>query len=95
MAKYVCDFEEVTNLSTYLMARAEEIENLLTTYENEITEQLSGWEGDAKVNFLSSNTNQVNVAKNHVQTMKSLADHFQKVVEEIIYLEEDLATLKL
>ena len=95
MAKYVCDFDQVYALGEKVCETVSTLENSVNSYSSKITSDLSTWTGTAKDSFITTNNEQVSLAKNDLTYVKELGEFIKSASRSIQQLEEELAGLSI
>ena len=95
MAKYVCDFEQVTAIGEKICQAATDISSSVKTYSTSIDGDLSEWNGNAKDQFNTANTSLVSTATTDAEYVNSLGEFIKKASSSIQELEEELASLSI
>lgn len=95
MAKYVCDFEQVIAAGEKLVTMATELESSVTNYSSKIDSDLSGWTGDAKSQFTTTCTAEVEKAKANAQEAKAVGEFIKKAAQSIQELDEQYAAISI
>ena len=95
MAKYVCDFGEVTSVGEKFIETATTLEAAVNTYSSRIESDLASWTGTAKDSFKTTNASQVSAAVSDLNYVKSLGDFIKNASKSIEELETQLAALSI
>jgi len=95
MAKYVCDFEQVTAIGEKLCSTASETEVSISDYSSKISNDLISWNGEAKENFIAQCDWQVNYSKEIVKKSLELGEFIKSSAKSIEDLEAQLASLSI
>jgi uncharacterized protein YukE len=95
MAKYVCDFDQVYSIGEKVVSTVTELESSLNTYSSSIDSNLTGWTGDAKSSFSTTNAEQVKTSTADLSFAKELGEFIKSSSKQIQQLEEQLATLTI
>ena len=95
MAKYVCDFEQVNSIINKLENSSINLTNDITSFGQEISSNLSGWEWKAKDNFITSNEKQIESIKTEILLINEMTDFLKQAVEAIESAESSLASLSI
>ncbi len=95
MAKYVCDFGEVTSVGEKVIETATTLEAAVNTYSSRIESDLASWTGTAKDSFKTTNASQVSAAVSDLNYVKSLGDFIKNASKSIEELETQLAALSI
>lgn len=92
MAKYVCDFGEVNRIGTELCSLAEELKGNISSFDSQITSDLSTWNGDAKSSFQGQCSGQVENAISQAEYANELGEFIKNAASSIEQLESELAS---
>ena len=95
MAKYVCDFEQVSSIGNKVCDAASDMLSSLTTYSSSIESNLSSWSGDAKSSFSTTNSSLVSQTNADFEYINSLGEFIKASSEAIQSVEEELAGMKI
>ena len=95
MAKYVCDFGEVTSVGDKVIETATTLEGAVNTYSSRIESDLSSWTGQAKESFTTTNASQVSAAVSDLNYVKSLGEFLKTASKSIEELEQQLSALSI
>lgn len=95
MARFVCDFETVNSISERLSDTANNLVTAVDNYNTNIESSVSGWTGEAKDTFVSSNNTKTESMKQEIQMVSELADFLKKSSNAIETLDESLASMDI
>ena len=95
MAKYVCDFEQVTAIGEKLCALASDFESNISNYSSKISSDLVSWNGISKDNFTLQCDEQVDSLRKTANKVSELGEYIKTSSNNIEDLEESLATLSI
>lgn len=95
MAKYVCDFEQVNSIISKLENSSNNLTNEITSFGQQISSDLSGWEGTAKDNFITSNEKQIELIKTEILLINEFIDFLKQAISAIESAESSLASLSI
>lgn len=95
MAKYICDFGEVTAVGEKVIEAATTLESAVNTYSTKIESDLATWSGISKDSFTQTNASQVAAAKADLSYTKSLGEFIKTCSKSIEELEQQLAALSI
>lgn len=95
MAKYVCDFAQVTAAGDKLCQAATEVTTNINTYGSSIESDLSSWTGTAKSSFQSSNSQLISTATADAEYINALGEFIKGASQSIQDLEDQLASLSI
>ena len=93
--KYVCDFEQVTKAANEIKEAGEAMRAAVDGYLSKVSDDLTGWKGDAKNAFDQTNGEQVNVANQNSSDVEELGDFILDACNKIQKLETDLSGMKI
>ncbi len=95
MAKYVCDYAQVTSAGEKIVEAANELMQATSTYSTNINQDLSGWTGEAKNTFASQSTSRTDIASSKAKRMSEFGEFVKEVSHQIQELDETLAGITL
>ena len=95
MAKFVCDFEQVTSIGEKLCQSSKELESSISTYSSSMESGLSSWSGSAKEAFQNTNNELIQVASSDFSNINDLGEFIKKASSSIQSLEEELSNLQI
>lgn len=95
MAKYVCDFAEVIAAGEKLCSAANNIKTAIQNYDTNVTNDLSAWSGEAKNNFTTQCTSQVELAAEKAEKINEVGEFIKSSAKSIQDLENQLASLSI
>ena len=95
MAKYVCDFGEVTSIGNQVCDAVSTLEAAVNTYSSRIESDLASWTGIAKDSFNTTNAEQVAMATADLTYVRELGEFIKTCSKSIEDLENELATLSI
>lgn len=95
MAKYVCDFGEVTAIGNKVCEAVSTLEAAVNTYSSRIESDLQSWSGVAKDSFNKTNAEQVSLATADLTYVKELGEFIKSASQSIEELETQLASLSI
>ena len=95
MARFVCDFETVNSISERLSDTANSLVTSVNNYNTNIESSVSGWTGEAKDTFISSNNTKIESMKQEIQMVSDLAIFLKKSSNAIETLDESLASMDI
>ena len=95
MAKYVCDFAQVTATGEKLCQSAADVLSSVNTYAARIDGDLSSWSGSAKSSFESTNSSQIETARSDAEYINALGEFVKQASSSIQKVEEELANLTI
>lgn len=95
MAKFVCDFEQVTAIGEKLCDSASDVISSVSNYDSRIDGDLSPWSGSAKGSFESTNSSQIENARSDAEYINALGEFVKQASSSIQKVEEELANLTI
>ncbi len=95
MAKYVCDFEQVSSIGNEICEAVSDMLSSLTTYSSNIESNLSSWSGEAKSSFTATNSSLISQTTSDFEYINSLGEFIKASSEAIQSVEEELAAMKI
>ena len=95
MAKYVCDFAQVTAAGEKVCQAATELTTAISNYSSRIDGDLASWNGNAKGTFTTTNAEQVKLANTNAAYMNALGEFIKQSAKSIQQLEEQLSSLSI
>ena len=95
MAKFVCDFSQVTSIGEKLCTAATDIETSISGYASQIESDLSSWSGSAKSSFQTTCNSQVETAKASAEYINNLGEFIKQASQNIESLDGELAALEI
>ena len=95
MAKYVCDYEQVTAAGEKLVQAANEMLASTNSYSTSIASDLSGWTGNAKTSFDTLNQEQVANVTAKAAYISEFGEFIKSASQKIQELDDTLATLNI
>ena len=95
MAKYICEFGSVISAGQKIIEAAGDLTNAANTYSSRIESDLAGWNGEAKGNFTSTCTSQVQATLAKAQEISAFGEFVVKAAQSIQQLDDQLASLSI
>lgn len=95
MAKYVCDFGQVTAVGNKLIEAANSLLESANKFNSSIESSLSTWNGNSKSAFMSQSSAQVEKIIEKAKYIQSFGEFIIKAAESIQQLEEELGSTNL
>ena len=95
MAKYVCDFAQVSAAGDKVIEAANELLQTTSTYSSNIQQDLSGWSGQAKNNYSTQNSGREAIAVAKAQRMNEFGEFIKEASNQIQELDDTLAGIQL
>lgn len=95
MAKFVCDFGQVTAAGEKLVQAASELTTATSTYSSNITSDLQGWSGEAKNSFTTTCTAQTTAATEKAKYMGEFGEFIKSAAAKIQALDDELASISI
>lgn len=95
MAKFVCDYAQVSAAGDKLISAASTLTSATTTYGANIESDLQGWTGDAKNAFMTTCKSQVDVASAKAANINAFGEFVKSSAQKIQELDDQLAALSL
>ncbi len=95
MAKYVCDYDQLSSAATKLSDAANVLKTDVSNYATNMTSSLSTWEGSAKNSFTKQCEGQVKLATAKADEALQLAQYIKTAIQEIQKTDEEIAALKI
>lgn len=95
MAKYVCDFSEVTRVGNELCSLAEDLKSYVNNYDSKVQGDLSSWNGTAKSAFIGQCSAQIDIANSNAEMLNELGEFIIKAAQSIKQLEDELSSLDI
>ncbi len=95
MAKYVCDFEQVTSIGDEVCNLVSDTRSALDTYSSGIENNLSSWSGDAKSAFSSTSSSVVTQTKTDLEYVTALGNYIKACAQAVQTVEEKLTEMKI
>ena len=95
MAKYVCDYAQVSAAGDKVIEAASELLQATSTYSSNISSDLSGWTGEAKNTFVSQSSSKEKVATTKAERMNEFGEYIKEVSSQIQELDETLAGIRI
>ena len=95
MAKFVCDYAQVTAAGEKLIQAASDLTTATNNYSSTITSDLSGWTGDAKNSFTTTCTAQVTAATEKAKYMNDFGEFIKSASQKIQALDDELASISI
>ena len=93
MAKYVCDYDQVTKIGENLCKSAEDVKTAVNTYSSSIESDLSSWTGVAKDSYSTTNNEQVQTTIKDAEYVNALGEFIKDASSQIQAKDEELAGL--
>lgn len=95
MAKFVCDYAQVTAAGEKLIAAASDLSSATSTYSTNISSDLSGWTGTAKDSFSTQCTTQTTTASEKAKYMNEFGEFIKSASQKIQQLDDELASITI
>ena len=95
MAKYICDYAQVSAAGDKVIEAANELLQATSNYSTKLSQDLSGWSGAAKTSFESQNSNREQVAISQAKRMGEFGEFVKDSSNQIQSLDETLASLQI
>ncbi len=95
MAKFVCDYGSVKEIAGKYASLASEIESSTTSYESNINQDLSTWNGEAKSSFEAMAAEKIATSKAEAAALNELATFIKSAAESIEATDESLASQEI
>ena len=95
MAKFVCDFEQVSACSKKLLSESEAMINVINNMDTSVDKNLAEWTGYTHDEFISSIENKKNDLLNYANVSIQLSEFLSTVSQAIMTLEEELASMTI
>ena len=95
MAKFVCDYAQVTAAGEKLVQAASDLTSATTTYSSNIESDLSGWTGSAKSSFETQCKAQITTATEKAKYMNEFGEFIKTASQKIQELDDSLASLSI
>ncbi|MBP5678781.1 MAG: hypothetical protein J6X28_03010 [Bacilli bacterium] len=95
MAKFVCDFGQVSAAGDKMISAASDLKTATTTYASNIESDLSGWNGDAKSSFMTTCNTQTAAATVEAQEMNDFGEFVKSSAQQIQELDDQLAAISI
>lgn len=95
MAKFICEFSEVTSIGKKITSAAKDFTSATNTYSNSIDTELSGWTGDAKNSFTSKKNGFVNSNLTDCNYISEFGEFIVSAAQKIEELESELSNLSI
>lgn len=92
MAKYVCDYGSVRSTAEKLASIASDLDQSATSYESNITQDLSKWNGAAKSSFESFAGEKISSSKASAAALKELATFIKAAADSIEATDDQLSS---
>lgn len=95
MAKYVCDYGQVTAIGNKLIENSNTLVDAANSYSSSIEGSLSSWSGAAKNSFSSQSSAEVDKVKAKADEMKAFGEFIINAAKSIQELDEELANVRI
>lgn len=95
MAKYVFDFELIDATIKVIKEKSANMTNTLNSYSGKLDSSTSSWQSDTKNKFASMDKSQVDLLKQSVNDLDTLANYLNDVSNSIQSTEQALSSMKI
>ena len=96
MAKFVCDYAQVTSAGDKIIEVANDYATEAAKYDNNIKQDLSNWQGgSAKGNFAYQSDGATRVVASKIIRMAELGEFVKQAAKSIEELDDQLAAIKI
>ena len=95
MAKFVCDYEQVTSIGEKMCQAATDVSTSVSSYSSSIESDLSTWTGVAKESYQATNSDQAQLAMKDADYINSLGEFIKDASSQIQKLDDELAGLSI
>ncbi len=95
MAKFVCDYGKVNDISGKLNTLADNFATAVTNYQSKVESGVSGWNGEAKSKFLESNNKKVQELREDVKMVNDLSDFIKQASQAIESTDSELSGMQI
>lgn len=95
MAKYVCDFAQVSEAGNKLIEAASQMRESINRYSSGIDGSISSWSGQAKSSFERQSSNQASVVNKKADYLNDFGEFIVKASNSISDLESELSSIRI
>ncbi|MDO4996388.1 MAG: hypothetical protein Q4E69_04350 [Bacilli bacterium] len=95
MAKYVFDFELVDATINVIKEKSVTMSTALNNYSSKLESSTSSWQSDTKNKFTSTDKSQVDLLKQSINDLDTLANYLNDVSKSIQSTEQALSSMKI
>lgn len=95
MARYVCDFGQVSDAGNKLIEAASQMRESINRYTSGIDSSLSGWDGQAKSSYSRQSTNQATIVNKKADYLNDFGEFIVNASKSISELEDELSSIRI
>ena len=95
MSKFVCDYAQVSAAGDKVIEAANELLQATSTYSSNMSQDISGWSGEAKTTFASQSSDREQVAVSQAKRMSEFGEFIKEASSKIEELDENLAGIQI
>lgn len=95
MAKYVCDFEVLTEVGQQLQQSSSDLTGASSDYAGKFESSLNSWQGSSKQMLTTQHKGQIDVANQKAQYISEFGQFIQQTSQSMQELESQLAGLNI
>lgn len=95
MPIYICDFAQVSAVGEKLIESANDMITSTKRYSSNLNSDLSGWNGQAKSNFMNQCSSMVDTTCEKAEYIKSFGEFVKGASQSIQQLEDELSSLSI
>lgn len=95
MAKYVFDFELIDTTINVIKEKSANMSTTLNNYSSKLESSTASWQSDTKNKFTSTDKSQVDLLKQSINDLDTLANYLNDVSKSIQSTEQALSSMKI